>query len=99
MHRRRFAIAALAVTALAGCASIDPGGAPGPAAQAPAFRAGDRWVYRAQDGFRAPLTWEETHEVIEAGPGGITVRVTARGTGIDVTRTERWPAPGVVAAK
>lgn len=98
MHRRRFAIAALAVTALAGCASIDPGGAPGPAAQAPAFRAGDRWVYRAQDGFRAPLTWEETHEVIEAGPGGITVRVTARGTGIDVTRTERWPAPGVVAS-
>ena len=92
------AAACLLAIVVTGCASIDPGGAPGPAAAAPVFRVGDRWVYHGEDGFRARVTWEETHEVVEATPAGVSVRITTRGTGIDGVRTERWPAAGVVAS-
>ena len=40
-----------AAAALAGCAGFESAGS-GPAAEAPAYRVGDRWIYRAQDGFR-----------------------------------------------
>lgn len=84
-----------AVAALAGCAgTLSPGS--GPAAEAPAYRIGDRWVYSAQDGFRQKVRWEETHEITAIGRDGITVRVTQKGDGIDVTRTEQWAAPGQV---
>ena len=96
--RLRTLLVALTLAGAAGCVSLDPGGAPGPAAPAPVFRVGDRWVYHGQDGFRAPLTWQETHEVVSVVAGEIVVRVTARGSGIDVQRTERWTDPGVVAA-
>ena len=97
MHRRGFmsAIGALG-TSVFGCASFDPGGAPGPAAPAPAYRVGDRRVYRWRDGFREPIVWEETHEVTAANPQSVTVRVTARGPTVDVERVEQWVAPGVV---
>ena len=81
---------------LVACASVDPGGAPGPPAEPPAFRVGDRWVYEGQDGFRAPVRWQETHEVVAVGPQGTTVRIVASGDGIDVQRTEQWIAPGLV---
>jgi hypothetical protein len=79
---------------VAGCAMLPFEG--GPAAPAPTYRIGDRWVYQASDGFRAPTTWEETHEVISVGPAGITVRVTQRGDRIDTVRTEEWSAPGLI---
>ena len=79
---------------MAGCTMLPSEG--GPAAPAPTYRVGDRWVYQASDGFRAPTTWEETHEVISVGPAGITVRVTQRGDRIDTARTEEWSAPGLV---
>ena len=96
MDRRRF-IGALAATPLAGCASFDPGGAPGPAVTAPAWSVGDRWVYHVRDGFRAPDVWDETHEVTAIGAQGITIRVRAKGPSIDVERVEYWPAPGILA--
>lgn len=79
-----------------GCAT--PGGAPGPAAAAPTFQVGDRWVYRVTDGFRNRVTWEETHQVTAASPQGISVRVSAKGASIDEERTETWSAPGVVVS-
>jgi hypothetical protein len=99
MDRRRFLLstASVAGASLAGCASFDPGGAPGPAVAAPSFAVGDRWVYRVRDGFRAPLVWEEVHDVTAIGAQGITVRVSAKGPSIDVERVEYWPAPGVLA--
>jgi hypothetical protein len=82
------------VLASSGCAVT--GGAPGPAAAAPTYQVGDRWVYRVRDGFRVPIVWEETHEVTAASPQGITVSVTAKGPTVDVQRTETWAAPGIV---
>jgi hypothetical protein len=90
----RLIVAALVLLLLVGCATT--GGAPGPAAPAPAYQVGDRWVYRVQDGFRIQLTWEEMHEITAASPQGITVRVTAKGPSINEQRTETWSAPGVV---
>jgi hypothetical protein len=98
MNRRKFLATvpgAIGAVTLAGCASWDPGGAPGPAAEAPTYRLGDRWVYRVQDGFRAPIVWDETHEVTAIGPQGINVRVTAKGPTVDTERLEQWAAPGV----
>ncbi len=83
---------------LAGC-SGGPGGIvgePGPPAPAPDVRVGDRWVYHCVEGFRVADIWDETHEVTAAGPQGITVRVTCKGSNTDVVRTEDWISPGLV---
>lgn len=101
MSTLRFARATLALLTLltlGACASIDPGGVAGPPAGAPVFSVGDTWVYAARDGFRAPLVWEERHEVTAVGQNGIVVRVRARGPAINVERNERWIAPGVLAS-
>lgn len=86
-----------AVAALAGCAGLDRAGS-GPAAEAPAYRVGDRWVYHAEDGFRVTTVWDETHEIMAIGADGFTVRITQTGPSIDVVRTEQWPAPGLLRA-
>src|SRR5262249_47163905 len=76
-----------------------PGTSSGPPVEAPAYRVGDRWEYHIRDGFRVPVEWDETHEVIAVGPSGIRVRVTARGETIHGTREEEWPAPGLVSVR
>ena len=92
------AIAALA--AFAGCAGgpgVFESAGSGPAAEAPNYRVGDRWVYRGSDGFRVKTEWDETHEVSAIGPEGITVRITQKGPApFNATRTELWSAPGQV---
>lgn len=94
MDRRSFLHAASAV-ALTGCAGA--GGAPdAPVAPAPVYRVGDRWVYRAKDGYRAPVVWDETHEVVGVGADGIVVRITQKGPTLENQRTERLAAPGIV---
>ena len=94
MDRRTFLMAA-AAAALPGCVVV--GGTDGPPAQAPVYRVGDRWIYIGQDGFRlAPVTWDETHEVIAVDAQGIAIRVTQKGSSIDTTRIERLSAPGLV---
>ena len=85
-----------AFVALGGCAGIEGGATGGPPAPAPTFQVGDRWVYRASDGFRVPVTWEETHEVTAINADGITVRVTQVGPTVNNQRTEIWAAPGVM---
>lgn len=90
-------VAGMAIAAtLGGCAGLDSAGS-GPQADAPVLRVGDRWVYHAQDGFRAPLTWDETHEVVSVAPGAITVRVTETGPNARGERTETWATPGRLA--
>jgi len=96
LHPLLIPLFGVALATLAGCAGLDAQGS-GPAAEAPVFRVGDRWVYRAEDGFRMKTPWEETHEVTAIGPDGVTVRVTQKGPSIDVARTERWSAPGQLA--
>jgi hypothetical protein len=83
---------------LTGCAGGPLGvvGAAGPPAPAPDIRVGDRWVHHISDGFRTPVTWDETQEVVAAGAGGYTVQVTCKGPTINVMRTEEWAAPGIV---
>jgi hypothetical protein len=88
-------VVAVALAMLAGCAGFDAPGS-GRAAEAPTYRVGDRWVYRAQDGFLVPVRWEEAHEVVAIGAEGVTVRVTQKGPTLDVARTEQWSAPGRV---
>jgi hypothetical protein len=92
MDRRDFLIATPAL--LAGCVSV--GGAAGPPAPAPTVRVGDRWVYNCSDGYRVPVTWVETHEVITIDSTGIAVRVTLAGPTMNYNRVELWQAPGVV---
>ena len=92
---RRAFLAGAATLFIAGCAGL-PTGASGPPVPAPAYAVGDRWVYRARDGFLSPTTWEETHEVTAVGPQGITVRVTQRGPAVNVMRTEVLSSPGHV---
>ncbi len=102
--RRRFAIAAAlgacgaGPALLAGCAGgpFNTVGEDGPPAPAPDLRVGDRWVYHCSDGFRSPVVWDETHEIIAAGPGGYKLRVVAKGPTIDFTRVEDLESPGVV---
>jgi len=94
MDRRTFLLAAGAA-AIPGCVVV--GGTDGPPAQAPVYRVGDRWVYSARDGFRAPVTWDETHEVIAVDAQGIAVRITQKGPTVDNTRTEQWLSPGIVS--
>jgi hypothetical protein len=93
MDRRDFLLAAPALLA-GGCVSV--GGAAGPPIAAPAVRVGDRWVYDCADGYRVPVTWVETHEVITIDATGIAVRVTLVGPTMNYNRVELWRAPGVV---
>ena len=86
---------AAGIVALAGCATFD-GGSAGPPAAAPAVHVGDQWTYHARDGFRAAVEWDETHEVLRAGPDGIEVRVTLAGPTVSGSRIERLAAPGAV---
>jgi hypothetical protein len=94
MDRRSFLLATPAVLA-GGCVSV--GGAAGPPAPAPTVRVGDRWVYNCSDGYRVPVTWVETHEVIIIDATGIAVRVTLVGPTMNYNRVELWTAPGVVS--
>jgi hypothetical protein len=94
MDRRTFILAGPAA-AIAGC--VTGPGTPGEPAPAPEYRVGDRWVYSAKDGFRQPVVWEETHEVVGVGAGGIEFRITQKGAQVDSVRTERLAAPGMVA--
>jgi hypothetical protein len=87
----------LVAAMFAACGVLESAGSGSPAAAAPTFRVGDTWVYRATDGFRAPLRWNETHEVIAVAPGAITVRVTETGPSARGARTEVWAAPGRLA--
>lgn len=93
MDRRSFVFATPAL-ALAACVSV--GGSAGPPAPAPVFRVGDRWVYSAMDGYRVPVFWIETHDVVSADAQGIDVRVTLQGPTMNYTRMERLLSPGVV---
>jgi len=88
-----FCIAATA--ALAGCAGFESAGS-GPAAEAPAYRVGDRWTYSAQDGFLTPERWGETHAISAIGTDGISAWITQKGPARDVARAELWSAPGLV---
>jgi hypothetical protein len=95
--RRRDVVAGLAAL-LAGCATSPLGilGAEGPPAPAPDLAIGDRWTWHIVDGFRLPVIWDETHEIVAHGADGWTVHVVAKGPTIDVVRTEIWAAPGIV---
>jgi hypothetical protein len=96
-HAIRSAALVVLAVLLAGCAELDQrGDLGGRVAQAPTFSVGERWTYRGREGFRAPLVWEETHEVTAVGPDGIQVRVTAEGPQLHGSRTELLVAPGVV---
>lgn len=74
-------------------AESDAGHAP---VEAPQLSVGTRWVYRARDGFRVPVLWTETREIVARDASGYTVRVTQHGPTVDGTRIERWSAPGIV---
>jgi hypothetical protein len=89
--------AATAVLLVAGCALGPVGGDAVPAAVAPEYRTGDRWVYHVDQQFRAAPDYDETLEVTSVGPDGIRVHATARGGSIEVERDEFWRAPGAVA--
>jgi len=89
-------VMAAGVALLAGCAGTSGQGS-GRAAEPPAYRVGDRWVYQAQDGwFRMIKTWEETHTISAVNANGITESVTLKGPTLDVARSELWLAPGQV---
>jgi hypothetical protein len=90
-------VVALLGLALSACAGLEYGTASGPPVAAPTVKVGDRWVYRAREGFRLPATWEETHEVTGVGTAGITVLVSYGGPTITGSRTEVWTAPGLVS--
>src|SRR4029450_11790571 len=94
MDRRDFLLATPALV-VGGCVSV--GGAAGPPAAATTVRGGGRWVYNCSDGYRVPVTWVETHEVITIDSTGIAVRVTLVGPTMNYNRVELWQSPGVVA--
>ena len=96
--RRRvtFTLGLAASGALTACGGVESMGS-GRAAETPAYRVGDRWVYRAQDGFnRLITTWDETHTISAINAEGIAERVTLKGPTLDVARSELWAAPGQV---
>lgn len=85
------------VAMLAGCAALNsPGDTSGRVAAAPSFTTGMRWTYRGSEGFRAPLIWDETHEVTAVESDGIHVRVTYEGARVHGVREEILAAPGLV---
>jgi hypothetical protein len=89
---------AVVLLLLTGCAALTGlDGDPSKRAEAPDYRVGDRWVYHVEEGYRLPLVWDETWEIVRIGAEGITVQVTRKGEGIDDTRTELWPQPGLVS--
>jgi hypothetical protein len=95
----RCTLLVVASVLIAACSTTDErGDVGGPVANAPTPAVGARWTYRGREGFRAPLIWEETHEVTAASAAGITVRVTAKGGWLDIQRQETFVAPGVVRA-
>ena len=95
----RCTLLVVASVLIAACSTADErGDVGGPVANAPTPAVGARWTYRGREGFRAPLIWEETHEVTAASAAGITVRVTAKGGWLDIQRQETFVAPGVVRA-
>ncbi len=93
---RLLALVAVAVL-LSGCAgtSFAPAQS-GPPVPAPILKVGDRWVYHGIDGYRVKTEWDETHEITAIDATGITVQVTLQGPTLDVRRTEKWSAPGIV---
>ncbi len=81
---------------MAGCGGFESTGS-GRAAEAPAYRVGDRWVYHGQDGFfRLLTTWEETHTISTVSADGISERITVKGPTLDLARAELLTAPGRV---
>jgi hypothetical protein len=88
-------LAVVTLAVLAACGGAPATGGSGPAADAPTYRVGDRWVYRGDDGFRVKAEWEERREVTAIAPEGIAVRITLKGA-MNVARTELWSAPGQV---
>ena len=82
---------------LGACGTATVGGVAGPPVAAPALKVGDRWTYHGREGFRAPVEWDETHEVTGVGSDGITVSVTYSGA-VTGSRTEVLSAPGTVKA-
>jgi len=94
LFARAFAVPAL--VALAGCATYS--GAPGPAAPAPTFQAGDQFVFHVEDGFRLKTIWDETHTITAASGTQISVSITAKGPTVDDARVELWSSPGVVVS-
>jgi len=94
----RCTLLVVASVLIAACSTTDErGDVGGPVANAPTPAVGARWTYRGREGFRAPLIWEETHEVTAASAAGITVRVTAKGGWLDIQRQETFVAPAVKA--
>ncbi len=81
---------------LAGCAGgTGLGGQPGPPIEAPQYRAGDRWIYTGQDGWRTKTLWDETHQVTSVGPDGIAIEISYTGD-VSGSRVERMLAPGQI---
>jgi hypothetical protein len=101
LTRRRLLVAGAAtpIASLLGACAELPGTASGPPAPAPTYKVGDRWVYAGGDGFRDPLVWTETREVIAVAPGAIDIRVTWKGNRVDSTQVERWATPGELVAR
>lgn len=93
MNRRDFLWLTPAVIT-GGCVSV--GGTAGSPVEAPNIRVGDRWVYTCSDGYRVPVTWTETHQVIRIDASGIAVRVTLSGPTMNYDHVELWQAPGIV---
>ena len=59
---------AIATLLLGACGTVGVGGNAGPPVPAPSYRVGDRWTYHGEQGFRQKIVWDETHEIIAAGP-------------------------------
>lgn len=91
-----FTFVVLGLALLTGCAPGPAVRRDGPAIDAPTYRVGDRWTYKAQDGFRLPVTWDEVREVTAIDADGITLRVTQRGPTVNNERIEKLAAPGLV---
>ena len=90
-----FGLCIVGSVALSGCAVFESAGS-GPAAEAPTYRVGDRWTYRAQDGFLTLERWEETHVISAIGADAIGARIAQKGPSRDFARAELWSAPGLV---